>query len=96
MHDRHVHESEQHLSGGDTYRDFGIKALQSTGLLLVGHWATSAALLAADGPQVPDATVIGRTVEQLRPDLDHDDIMDASSGAYNSLTHQEAEGGFLF
>ena len=32
-----------------------------------------------------------------QPDLDHDDMMDASSGAFNSLTNgDEADGGFSF
>jgi len=68
------------VSGGDTYHDFGINPIRSTGLPLAGRWAAPSPLLAAGGPVAPDATVIDLTDEQLTPIVDQAVAVWAGSG----------------
>jgi uncharacterized delta-60 repeat protein len=72
------------VSGGDTYIDFGIDPIRSTGLPLAGRWAPPPQLLAAGGSVIAGPAVMDLTEDQLAPVLDHALALWAATGLAES------------
>jgi hypothetical protein len=68
------------VSGGDTFRDFGINAIRSTGTPVIGGWAGGTPLLARGGPAVSSEAAEELTRDALAPIVDQALAMWAAAG----------------
>jgi hypothetical protein len=68
------------VSGGDTYRNFGIESIRSTATPVIGRWASASPLLAAGGQAMVSKGTEKLTIDVLTPIVDQASAVWAASG----------------
>jgi len=68
------------VSGGDTFRDFGINSIRTTGTPVIGGWVGGIPLMAVGGPAVASDATEALTLDALTPIVDQALAMWAGSG----------------